>query len=219
MKRGIWLFTWMILLLTGCAEHNFSAKDTTEMFWKTVMENDLQKAKELTVYNDIDGFSLPDNMKIASYKVGDVIENETNARVQTTLKLSEKENENKSEDIVFETILLKIGEKWKVDFEKTSQNFYDEVAKKSAKEITNTIFSAFMNGMSNVKEIEKAFKEGFKQMNEQMQKALKEMQKELEKMKKCHKMNVAVTIEDQTDQKEETMATKECFQVVAVVGF
>jgi len=184
VRRGIWLFTWMVLLLAGCAEHNFSVKDTTEMFWKTVMENDFQKTKELTVYKNIDGFSLPEDMQIVSYKVGDIIENDTNAKAETTLKLCEKGDKSKTEDIVFNTILLKIGEHWKVDFEKTSQNFYDEVAKKSAKEITNTIFSAFMNGMSNVKEIEKAFEDGFKQMNEQMQKALKQMQQELEKMKK-----------------------------------
>ena len=184
MKKGIWFFIWMVLLLTGCAEHNFSVKDTTEMFWKTVMENDFQKAKELTVYKNIDGFSLPDDMQIVSYKVGDIIEDDTNAKAETTLKLSEKDDKNKTEDIVFNTILLKIGEHWRVDAEKTLQNFYDEMAKKSAKEITNTIFSAFMNGISNVKEIEKAFKEGFKQMNEQMQKALEQMQKELEKVKK-----------------------------------
>ncbi len=184
MKKGIWFFIWMVLLLTGCTEHNFSVKDTTEMFWKTVMENDFQKAKELTVYKNIDGFSLPDDMQIVSYKVGDIIEDDTNAKAETTLKLSEKDDKNKTEDIVFNTILLKIGEHWRVDAEKTLQNFYDEMAKKSAKEITNTIFSAFMNGISNVKEIEKAFKEGFKQMNEQMQKALEQMQKELEKVKK-----------------------------------
>jgi len=184
VKKGIWFFIWMVLLLTGCTEHNFSVKDTTEMFWKTVMENDFQKAKELTVYKNIDGFSLPDDMQIVSYKVGDIIEDDTNAKAETTLKLSEKDDKNKTEDIVFNTILLKIGEHWRVDAEKTLQNFYDEMAKKSAKEITNTIFSAFMNGISNVKEIEKAFKEGFKQMNEQMQKALEQMQKELEKVKK-----------------------------------
>ncbi len=187
MKK-IFVFAVLFLFMAGCAKTVLSSpKEVTEAFWKAFSNNDMKGVKELVVYKDEVKPVITDDLEIVSYKVESVSFNEdkTEASAKTVLVLGEKgkkEGERETQSVIFDTVLLKIGENWKVDFQKTYQNFFEEVAKRSAKEFTNAVFSAFVQGMKNVKEMQKAFEEGFKEINKELQKAFKEMEEELKKM-------------------------------------
>jgi len=184
MKK-IFLVLLTTIFFMGCGGGvSSSPKETAEAFWKAFSNKEIEKVKELVVYKDEVESTLPENLKIISYEIENVSlnENKTSALAKTRLILAEGDDEKENQSVVFDTVLLRVGEEWKVDFQKTYQNFFEEVAKRSVKELTNTVFSAFVQGMKNVKEIQKAFEEGFKEINKELQKALKEMEEELKKM-------------------------------------
>ncbi len=188
MKK-VFLFAVLLFFIIGCGKTALSTpKEVAEAFWKAFSTNDMESVKELVIYKDEVESALADNLKIVSYKIETVSINEekTKALAKTVLVLAEGKNDKETQSIVFDTVLLKIGEDWKVDFQKTYQNFFEEVAKRSAKELTNTIFSAFVQGMKNVKQMQKAFEEGFKEINKELQKAFKEMEEELKKMEEAN---------------------------------
>ncbi len=192
MKRyfkNFLIFSVLVLsfVLAGCKDtkiDTISPNKVAAEFWKYYMDNKLQRAKELTVYKNIDKPVIPKGMKIKSFQIGEVFKKDGLAEVNTTLKLIRKDNPQDEIDINFKTVLLLIGNNWRVDFDKTSQNLMSEVARLGAEEISDTIMNLFLNGAKNVKEFEKIFQKSFEEINEKMQKALEQMQKELEKMER-----------------------------------
>ncbi len=181
----IFMAFFILIFLSGCfTKEELSPKEVTAEFWKYYMENDLQKAKDLTVYKEINKAALPKEIKIKSFNIGEVYQKDGNAEVKTTLKLARKNDGNDTIEITFNSVLLLIDKNWRIDFSKTSQNMLSEVAKLEADEISDTIMTLFLNGVKNVKEFQKIFENSFKEINKKMQKAFEEMQKELREMEK-----------------------------------
>ncbi len=181
----VFMAFFILIFLSGCfTKEESSPKEVTAEFWKYYMDNDLEKAKKLTVYKKINKAALPEEIEIKSFKIGEVYQKDGNAEVKTTLKLARKDDGNDTIEITFNSILLLIGDNWKIDFSKTSQNLLSEVAKLEAHEISNTIMTLFLNGVENVKEFQKIFEKSFKEINKKMQKAFEQMQKELREMEK-----------------------------------
>ncbi len=183
MKKIIFILL-ALFLVAGCKEEvkSLSAKDITAEFWKSYMKGDFKDASNLTVYGKIDKIVIPKEMKIKFFQIGDEIVKDGKAKVKTTLKLARKKDAKDTIEVTFDTVLLLIKDKWKVDFDKTSQNLIEEVAKLEANQISDTIMNLFLNGVKNVKEFQKIFEDSFKEINKRMQKAFEQMQKELEKM-------------------------------------
>ena len=110
------LLTISILLLISCA-NSISPSKVADNFWKAVASKDVETAKELVVEGTLENTSFSKDAELEIVGIGKEanIENEI-ANVDTEINVT---NKGKTRSYKFETVLAKVDNLWKVDFDKT----------------------------------------------------------------------------------------------------
>ncbi len=126
---GLFLF----VILSACQSPK-SVDEVTLVFWQAMANNDPATAK---TYSSKDSQNLFDSnienpLKNASFTVGEIVINDTQARVETQATLP---NGNKT---TFPTFLVKEEQHWRVDYQQTQYS------------LSNDIFNGLFKSLQNI---------------------------------------------------------------------
>jgi len=163
----------LLFLLSGCQAIS-TPKQVTRAFWEAMAVGDVDAARQYTTEETQHLVTQQQNLEDAMLKTGEVLIDGSNATVSTVLTLK-KPQLNK--DLSFDTILLKENDLWKVDYQRTLNNFlnlpFGDIFKslRAIGEILN-------------KELEQQaplFEQQIKSFSEELIKQLDEFRRQLEK--------------------------------------
>jgi len=122
LKSPVFAGLFLFIILSACQSPK-SIDEVTLAFWQAIANNDLATAK---TYSSKDSQSLFDSsienpLKNASFTVGEIVINDTQARAETQAILP---NSNK---ITFSTFLVKEGQHWRVDYQQSQYSLSDDM--------------------------------------------------------------------------------------------
>jgi hypothetical protein len=119
-------------LLFGCQAA--TPEQVTTKFWQALAQSQLETAKNHATLSSQHLVNLEDIDKRSTIKTSEVIADEFNASVETTIN-------RKNKPVTFKTVLLKEKDTWKVDFQQTHTNIamvpFEGIAK-SLKQLGDT---------------------------------------------------------------------------------
>jgi len=163
----------LLFLLSGCQAIS-TPKQVTTAFWEAMADGDVDAARQYATEETQHLVTQQQNLEDATLKTGEVLIDGSNATVSTVLTLK-KPQLNK--DLSFDTVLLKENDLWKVDYQRTLNNFlnlpFGDIFKslRAIGEILN-------------KELEQQaplFEQQIKSFSEELIKQLDEFRRQLEK--------------------------------------
>ncbi len=159
-----------LLLLAGCQSPK-NPDEVTLAFWHAMAANDLETAKSF-VSQDSQQLQAPDPKWLnATFSIGQIVINDTHARVETQATLTDKTQS------VFATFLVKEDNQWRVDYPRTQFSLSGD--------IFNGLFESLKNIGDNLnKQLEEQmplFEKQMESFGEELKKQLDQLGKELEK--------------------------------------
>ena len=120
MKRlaGLAGFFSLLFMLSGC-QAVLSPEQVTLAFWEAMAQGNLESARKHATQETQHLVTKQQNLEGASIKTGEVVVNGPNAKVSTIMTLKKPES---NKPLLFNTVLLKESDIWKVDYQKTLNN-------------------------------------------------------------------------------------------------
>jgi len=165
MKRYIIVLV-LAFMVVGCSQKSISVSTVTHEFWTAQQQNQLEKARSLTVKEDAKKTKLYEKIKIKTATFGDVKEDGDSAKVPTKLYLK---GDKDISELDFETALTKTDKGWRVNMDSTKRSLYIAVSKEVAGNMSNVLKESF-GGVENIKNIFGEFIENFKDIVEKSKK-------------------------------------------------
>ncbi len=101
------------LFLYGC--QTATPEEVTTKFWQALAQGQLETAKTLATDSSQRLVNIQEIDKLSAIKTGEVVANDINASVETTINRNNK-------PVTFNTVLLKEKDSWKVDYQQTHTN-------------------------------------------------------------------------------------------------
>ncbi len=159
------LLTGLLLSLVSCGQFGSDPRTVAEDFWLAMQANDLDEARELITPDSLDEFSeiKPDEIKIDSFELGEVLEGETQSYVTVSI-VSPDFNQT------FKTALQNVDGDWKVNYKETM----GELMRVQIKEMGDTFREGIENAGKEIAEQFKGVAEAMKQSMQEMGKAMDE---------------------------------------------
>jgi len=102
-----------VLLLYGCQAA--TPEDVTTKFWQALAQGQIENAKNQATLSCQHLVNLRDIDKHSVIKIGEVVADDLNASVETTISRTNK-------PVTFNTVLVKEKDSWKVDYQQTQIN-------------------------------------------------------------------------------------------------
>jgi hypothetical protein len=102
-----------VLLLYGCQAR--TPEGVTTKFWQALAQGQIEVAKKLATQSTQHLVNLQDIDRHSTIKTGNVVADELNASVETTITRNNKQAS-------FNTVLLKEKDSWKIDYQQTHTN-------------------------------------------------------------------------------------------------
>jgi hypothetical protein len=109
----------ILIFLTGC-QAALPPEQVTTAFWEAMAEGNLDSARKYSTQETQHLVAEQKNLEDAVVKTGAVLIDGANATVSTVITLKQSDN---SKVLSFDTVLLKEHELWKVDYQRTLNNF------------------------------------------------------------------------------------------------
>lgn len=115
MSSPYWVGLMVFLaLLTGCKPAD-TPEDVTVTFWQAMAANDIKSIRAYTLPQTppiTQSLALPE-LQESTFKTGQIVINHQNATVDTLIASSQHK------EITLQTFLVKQGDTWKVDYQRT----------------------------------------------------------------------------------------------------
>lgn len=109
----------LLLTLSGCQSVT-TPEQVTAAFWEAMAQGHIERAQEYATQETQHLITKQHNLENASVETGKAVIDDLNAKVPTTITLQKPENDK---ILSFNTILLKESAQWKVDYQRTLNNF------------------------------------------------------------------------------------------------
>ncbi len=109
----------LLFLLNGC-QSVLTPEQVTTVFWEAMAEGNLDSARNYATQETQHLVAKQQNLEDATVKTGAILIDGFNATVATVMILKKPEN---NQDLSFDTVLLKENDLWKVDYQRTLNNF------------------------------------------------------------------------------------------------
>ena len=154
------ILTLMVLafLASGCSQKSVSVATVTHEFWTAQQQDQLEKARSLTVKEDGKKTKLYEKIKIKTATFGDAKEDGKSATVPTKLYLT---GDKDISEVDFTTALDKTDKGWRVNMDSTKRSLYTEISKQVAGNMGNVLKQG-LGGIENIKTLMGDFMEKFK---------------------------------------------------------
>ena len=114
-----WAGLFSLLLMLGGCQAVSSPEQVTLAFWEAMAQDDLEAARKHATEETQYLVTKQQSLEGASIKTGEVIIKGSNATVSTIMTLKKPES---NKPLLFNTVLLKESEIWKVDYQQTLNN-------------------------------------------------------------------------------------------------
>ena len=157
MKRYIIVLV-LAFMVVGCSQKSMSVSTVTHEFWTAQQQNQLEKARSLTVKEDAKKTKLYEKIKIKTVTFGKVKEEKNHAKVPTKLYLK---GDKDISEVDFTTTLNKTDKGWKVNMDSTKRSLYVALSKQVAGNL-GSIFKEGLGGVDSIKTLFGDFIEKFK---------------------------------------------------------
>jgi hypothetical protein len=157
MKKILTLII-LAFLTGGCSQKSVSVATVTHEFWTAQQQDQLEKARSLTVKEDAKKTKLYEKIKIKTATFGEATEDKNSAKVPTKLYL---EGDKDISEVDFTTALDKTDKGWRVNMDSTKRSLYTALSKQVAGNMGN-IFTKGLGGVENIKTLFGDFMEKFK---------------------------------------------------------
>lgn len=146
------LLTFLIFVFFGCSSKNVSPATISKDFWKAQKDNEIEKAKQLTVKESTSKTTLYKKIKIKAVDLKEVKEDGKRATIETKLYLK---GDKDIDEVLFLTVLDKTDKGWRVNMNETKKNLYVEIGK----QVTGDFGSLFENFKDVFEDFIKDFKD------------------------------------------------------------
>jgi len=117
---GLAVFLSLLFLLGGCQDV-LTPEQATTAFWEAMAEEDIDSARKYATQESQHLVTKQQNLEGATVKTGAVLIDGANARVSTTMTLTQPGN---NKVLSFDTVLLQENGRWKVDYQRTLNNLF-----------------------------------------------------------------------------------------------
>ncbi len=146
------LLIFLTFAFFGCSSKNISPQTISKDFWKAQKDNEIEKAKKLTVKESTSKTTLYKKIKIKAVDLEKVKKDEKKATIKTKLYLK---GDKDIDEVIFLTVLDKTDKGWRVNMSETKKNLYVEIGK----QVTGDFGSLFENFKDVFEDFIKDFKD------------------------------------------------------------
>lgn len=176
MKIKNWPLILGVLLLSvylsGCifSSESQQARETAEAFWQAVLDEDMDKAKDLVTWESTQYLQFLHNKSLAAqrFETGEIRVEETTAEVATLLYGGEKGDM----PIPLRTVMIRGKDEWQVDVQKTMGSMVSGAMGAVADQLSD-----FME--EGLKGLDQALTESVNELNQSLQQGVEELRKDL----------------------------------------
>lgn len=163
----------LALALSGCifSSESQQARDITEKFWKAVLQEDMETAKQLATWESAQYLQFLSSKSVAAqrFETGEVRVEGTTAEVATVLYGGQKADMQ----IPLRTVLVRNQDNhWQVDIQKTLGSMVSGAMGAVADQLNQ-----FMT--KGLQELDKALADSVKELNQNLQQGVDQLKKEL----------------------------------------
>lgn len=163
----------LAFVLSGCifSSEAQQARDTTEKFWKAVLQEDMETAKQLATWESAQYLQFLSSKSVAAqrFETGEVRVEGATAEVATLLYSGQKADMQ----IPLRTVLVRHQDNyWQVDIQKTLGSLVSGAMGAVADQVNQ-----FMN--QGLQELDKALADSVQKLNQNLQQGIDELKKEL----------------------------------------
>jgi hypothetical protein len=157
MKKILTLVV-LAFLTNSCSQKSASIATVTHEFWTAQQQDQLEKARSLTVKEDAKKTKLYEKIKIKTATFGEATADKDSAKVPTKLYLT---GDKDISEVDFTTALDKTDKGWRVNMDGTKRSLYTAISKQVAGNMGNVLKQG-LGGLENIKTLFGDFMEKFK---------------------------------------------------------
>ena len=175
--RILFLLALIPSLLTGClfSSESQNAVAVTEAFWQSILDKDMEKAKQLSTWESAEylKFVQSDKINAQRFETGEVKVTDASAEVATILYGGNTGDVS----IPVRTVLVRVENDWRVDVQKTMGSMVSGAMGAVVNEL-----NSFMQ--DSLKGVDKALSEGVDSLGKALDQGLKQLQEDLKDQNK-----------------------------------
>ena len=166
------LTLFVLVMLSACQGAPSTPKDVANEFWRAIEQRDMEKAKDLSVWDTVDYLKYfnGDKFHPQRHELGEVLQGETQAEIVVTLYSSQPGKNGVK--IPGKTELVKTRYGWRVDVKSTLAS----IARRTVDNVFEQLNKLMQKG---VKELDKALSESLNEIGEALEESADKLKKEL----------------------------------------